>query len=1093
LAGIEISNPIHTVYWAINQEKKETYMSKNLTLKGAAFGALVALSISAVAPANAAGLADNSFVSLVPTTGTEYSVIAGDAKEFKLSANEATSIAAANRNVKFLITDTSAAIEPNLNETTHYSLTIEDWSADAADDLVTFVSTGHGLVDGDVVVISGLVLNTDSGSGFTESDYSTAVVSDASYIVDVTGTDTFTVTETITADVVSTDDDDTDGVLSSKNVGSLDLVRSKRATDNSYVVDSGSANSTGDELLTLVQADGTVSRTVTVTAWVDANGNRLIDSTEYASPTRTVKFVTATDLVTTTSLTPIVGDDALNAKVSFTPTLNGEQELAQDDSFLNVGFTRQDEATVLYANDSNAGVSAQTSVWNDTTKAFTVKVLTSADSGTAGSSTVDGDTDGGWTLDGADDATPSAITHVSGVLTATSTAHKLRVGDKVLFGSSITSTVAATQTLLRGSTAFTVASVPSADTFTVAVEGSSTIAGTLDYTVETYTATSESIVDRVFAGTYTAQAYLAGTAAGAKATTAVAASTASKVTATTTASASVQGKTFTAAGTNTVKVKTGTTSVDVAFTVTDADGVAVTAGRPVVLTLSNPANDTFKVNGKSTTDTVYTDASGQVKATVTAATAIANAAVSLDAVAEGGPTSGVDLTWEDAVVGIVNLSGTAGAVTASSATPTFTIVKGGSYTLSLGVADQFNTAVDASLYRFEVTGNGISEGYKSLVGGKADVTITDTLGSTLSTVIKLQKATAGVYATTHTWTVATNLTTAPAILLGASGSTLYGSAVDVSAEVALKEIVEIDKRSSTAVTPAYGTAANYLVLNGQVASSLTSVGQAGAVVTVSGASNILFENDQVTKKGSLSFVADGSGKFEVKAYSTTAQKDSVITFTANGKSATIKVTFTGVSTSVKKLTITPNAATYIPGQTVLYTVKLTDNLGNPVNTTAPAATPAEAYITVSYAGPGIISQTLPVETDASGEAQVRIVTGVVDTQAAVLTVKYDQNYDGDFVDTYDLTATSTVYAAGTQPGANTPVAAASGSTGKFYVSATNAANRTVVVKVAGKFVKSFVPGSASKKVVAIAATKGSKAVTVFVGGKLALTKTVTVK
>jgi hypothetical protein len=74
LAGIEISNPVRTAYWAINQEKKETYMSKNLTRKGIAFGALVALSASVIAgtPVNAAGLADKTFVSLVPNTGTEY-------------------------------------------------------------------------------------------------------------------------------------------------------------------------------------------------------------------------------------------------------------------------------------------------------------------------------------------------------------------------------------------------------------------------------------------------------------------------------------------------------------------------------------------------------------------------------------------------------------------------------------------------------------------------------------------------------------------------------------------------------------------------------------------------------------------------------------------------------------------------------------------------------------------------------------------------------------------------------------------------------------------------------------------------------------
>ena len=84
-------------------------MSKNLTLKGAAFGAIVALSISAVAPASAAGLADTSFVSLAPKTGTEYSVLAGAGKTFTLTANEASTIVGGD--VKHLVTDASDLIE----------------------------------------------------------------------------------------------------------------------------------------------------------------------------------------------------------------------------------------------------------------------------------------------------------------------------------------------------------------------------------------------------------------------------------------------------------------------------------------------------------------------------------------------------------------------------------------------------------------------------------------------------------------------------------------------------------------------------------------------------------------------------------------------------------------------------------------------------------------------------------------------------------------------------------------------------------------------------------------------------------------------
>jgi hypothetical protein len=72
-------------------------------------------------------------------------------------------------------------------------------------------------------------------------------------------------------------------------------------------------------------------------------------------------------------------------------------------------------------------------------------------------------------------------------------------------------------------------------------------------------------------------------------------------------------------------------------------------------------------------------------------------------------------------------------------------------------------------------------------------------------------------------------------------------------------------------------------------------------------------------------------------------------------------------------------------------------------------------------------------------------------------------------------------------------AAVSGSSKKFYVSVdNNASAKNVVVKVAGKTFKTL-KGSATKKTYVVAAPKGSHKVTVYVGGKLIATKTVSVK
>ena len=115
---------------------------------------------------------------------------------------------------------------------------------------------------------------------------------------------------------------------------------------------------------------------------------------------------------------------------------------------------------------------------------------------------------------------------------------------------------------------------------------------------------------------------------------------------------------------------------------------------------------------------------------------------------------------------------------------------------------------------------------------------------------------------------------------------------DLSDAVAAKALVERDTRTSFVAQPAY---ANSVVVTGKVLNSGTKVGLGGAVVTVSGPSNVLFVNGSVETRGSITFVAnETSGEFDVTLYSTTAQTDSVITVTSMGVSKTTKVSFTGI-------------------------------------------------------------------------------------------------------------------------------------------------------------------------------------------------------
>jgi hypothetical protein len=118
-----------------------------------------------------------------------------------------------------------------------------------------------------------------------------------------------------------------------------------------------------------------------------------------------------------------------------------------------------------------------------------------------------------------------------------------------------------------------------------------------------------------------------------------------------------------------------------------------------------------------------------------------------------------------------------------------------------------------------------------------------------------------------------------------------------------------------------------------------------------------------------------------------------------------------------------------------------------------------------------------------------LIFGANDLGTAVVKVTYDA--DGDTT-TYSPVVVSQSILVGTAPAAAASAAIA-GSTKRFFVSVSgNSTAKNVVVKVAGKTFKTL-KGSTAKKTYLVAAPKGSHKVTVFVGGKLIATKTVSVK
>jgi hypothetical protein len=90
-------------------------MSKNLTRKGLAFGALVALASSLIAgaPASAAGVDDGS-VTIKPTTGTSYNALL--ATDFKLDVNYVSGIAVNGAKLSALIEDATAQAKVSFSQ-----------------------------------------------------------------------------------------------------------------------------------------------------------------------------------------------------------------------------------------------------------------------------------------------------------------------------------------------------------------------------------------------------------------------------------------------------------------------------------------------------------------------------------------------------------------------------------------------------------------------------------------------------------------------------------------------------------------------------------------------------------------------------------------------------------------------------------------------------------------------------------------------------------------------------------------------------------------------------------------------------------------
>jgi hypothetical protein len=238
--------------------------------------------------------------------------------------------------------------------------------------------------------------------------------------------------------------------------------------------------------------------------------------------------------------------------------------------------------------------------------------------------------------------------------------------------------------------------------------------------------------------------------------------------------------------------------------------------------------------------------------------------------------------------------------------------------------------------------------------------------------------------------------TADALTLNANGANFPGNGTaDNAAAVAVAALKAIDLRNTAGVAAVY-TAAQTGNISGQVTNTF-GVAKPGSMVTVSG-TGLLFNVGDVWALNSVSLLANATGQFSVNVFASTGGAK-VVTATVGSVSKTFTITYTGIAGDATLVVTTP--ANVMPASTFQVKAKIADSLGNGLDTAA-------GRVKVTYTGAGIVFGTLPTETDANGELQFSVLLGANDSGNISVTVSYDQNGDGDYVDAKDLNVTKTI-------------------------------------------------------------------------------------
>ncbi len=984
-------------------------MSKNLTRKGLAFGALVALgaSVFAGAPAYAA-----DEIRFEANYTTDKTLAAPITETISLNASLAPGSTAANvSQLKYkIVTDGT------------YVLSVAGTSAAS-----TVTDYNKVSVNGATAATASYTNNTTSVSGVTTGVFgASGTVKTTSYV-----------THAVTP--------------SSTNANILTL--------GVNAVPDATTPTTG-----VAPTSASASETATVTAFLDSNNNGVLDSGE-TSKEITVKFVKFSEITTDTAITaPTQGDTSVTAVVKFT-NVNME---ALTNTEVGAYFTKGDGtdfgySTAVTAIATSAGkVATYTTSANDLIAGDTFTTV-----GATASNTESGLVDVTDTASGTPTATSVVGTAISALSGTASTYSSLTtvsikrasasLGNVLLKGNAVT---------YRGQTAVVYSSTSGGFKFVtglvnalgkataVKVQPLLVSTGTVASTNTVGTAATASVTTRVLgslAGNTVKSTTAAAGTEGTAATANVAANKEKQVyfiakdTATTPAAKA--GQAIAVAVTTTATLSSTVTLTVNGTTYTSNAALPGATGVAKLALTSDSAGKvfvTYKTAGFSTQDVAFTATAENFTASVTATEAAqtwsqyienneGNTAVTTDGVAAlvtvvvidqfgGAPADG---TFQISATETSNTQAT--PATSGTGSDTVANVVGGKATLSLvDNGTGLGNAVFA-LVRYSVAANGVVTTPVGVIQnsavttvpafGTAGVTAAGALTQFTVAVKTAADIAAGEVVLKSDNTYATTLgknTAETAYVLGA----VRGG--DTKAELTYSDFAAADARKVAVTEPSIknlagstGTAANFYgsvfgVVNSASTATYGGVAIPSATVTASG-TGLLFRASQdsanVWATDSITINANATGQFALYVYSHKAGTQTV-TITSGTGSAKVEVNFEAaaeLAASSVAVKVADGAAQFQSGRALDVVVTVTDKFGNPVAiTTAYAAGGAagdNAKVTIAQTGSGYLSLSGDQATGAAGTFTTKLITNAGDLGTSTITAT---------VDFYDSTKTDLV-------------------------------------------------------------------------------------